>query len=378
MVTRTEEAARPTHAEAHVVRRPREMLASATLESLALGAGSVAFVITAVVAMIVFKFQEAPISGPGSIGGFIAIVGAVVAICAYLAGWYLVRRRARRSGGGTTVQLSMGTRIADAIDIAAIALAHALIALLGWLMLADVIERAFQDAPVFGLPLVVLSATASAVTAYFVFFSAIHMTPSNLSSVLLVFLVLGALTSMLTASDPHWWKDNLSALGMTNDLSAMAFNLTLIVAGIVVTAIARYATSGLPVDDARGLRLVRGGLIVIGVCLTCVGIFPVDRFFVVHNSVATGMCVVFAAIVIGIRWWIPRIPGAFVALGYIFLAVVAVLAVLFAVGYYTLTAVELVAAILIFSWIILFIRNAGAIEQDSMRKAEIAAAIRMT
>lgn len=354
------------------------MLASATLESLALGAGSVAFVITAVVAMIVFKFQEAPISGPGSIGGFIAIVGAVVAICAYLAGWYLVRRRARRSGGGTTVQLSMGTRIADAIDIAAIALAHALIALLGWLMLADVIERAFQDAPVFGLPLVVLSATASAVTAYFVFFSAIHMTPSNLSSVLLVFLVLGALTSMLTASDPHWWKDNLSALGMTNDLSAMAFNLTLIVAGIVVTAIARYATSGLPVDDARGLRLVRGGLIVIGVCLTCVGIFPVDRFFVVHNSVATGMCVVFAAIVIGIRWWIPRIPGAFVALGYIFLAVVAVLAVLFAVGYYTLTAVELVAAILIFSWIILFIRNAGAIEQDSMRKAEIAAAIRMT
>ena len=377
-MTRTEEAARPTHAEAHVVRRPRQMLASATLESLALGAGSVAFVITAVVAMIVFKFQEAPISGPGSIGGFIAIVGAVVAICAYLAGWYLVRRRARRSGGGTTVQLSMGTRIADAIDIAAIALAHALIALLGWLMLADVIERAFQDAPVFGLPLVVLSATASAVTAYFVFFSAIHMTPSNLSSVLLVFLVLGALTSMLTASDPHWWKDNLSALGMTNDLSAMAFNLTLIVAGIVVTAIARYATSGLPVDDARGLRLVRGGLIVIGVCLTCVGIFPVDRFFVVHNSVATGMCVVFAAIVIGIRWWIPRIPGAFVALGYIFLAVVAVLAVLFAVGYYTLTAVELVAAILIFSWIILFIRNAGAIEQDSMRKAEIAAAIRMT
>ena len=377
-MTRTEEAARPTHAEAHVVRRPRQMLASATLESLALGAGSVAVVITAVVAMIVFKFQEAPISGPGSIGGFIAIVGAVVAVCAYLAGWYLVRRRARRSGGGTTVQLSMGTRIADAIDIAAIALAHALIALLGWLMLADVIERAFQDAPVFGLPLVVLSATASAVTAYFVFFSAIHMTPSNLSSVLLVFLVLGALTSMLTASDPHWWKDNLSALGMTNDLSAMAFNLTLIVAGIVVTAIARYATSGLPVDDARGLRLVRGGLIVIGVCLTCVGIFPVDRFFVVHNSVATGMCVVFAAIVIGIRWWIPRIPGAFVALGYIFLAVVAVLAVLFAVGYYTLTAVELVAAILIFSWIILFIRNAGAIEQDSMRKAEIAAAIRMT
>jgi len=41
-----------------------------------------------------------------------------------------------------------------------------------------------------------------------------------------------------------------------------------------------------------------------------------------------------------------------------------VLGVFFAIGYYTLTAVELVAAMLIFSWIILFLRNISALQKD--------------
>lgn len=56
---------------------------------------------------------------------------------------------------------------------------------------------------------------------------------------------------------------------------------------------------------------------------------------------------------------------AFLALGFVFIGVILVLAVFFAVGYYTLTAVELVAGILVFSWIILFIRNASALQIDT-------------
>jgi len=39
--------------------------------------------------------------------------------------------------------------------------------------------------------------------------------------------------------------------------------------------------------------------------------------------------------------------------------------IFFAVGYYNLTAVELVAGVLIFSWIILFLRNAGVIRPEA-------------
>lgn len=84
------------------------------------------------------------------------------------------------------------------------------------------------------------------------------MDPHVLAAVLAVFLVEGVLASALTVSDPHWWYSNLSAVGMTRDLSAAAFNITLIVAGI----------------------------------------FPVSNFFLLHTLIASGMAVVFGALVL--------------------------------------------------------------------------------
>ncbi len=51
-------------------------------------------------------------------------------------------------------------------------------------------------------------------------------------------------------------------------------------------------------------------------------------------------------------------PKVFIALGFVYVGVIIVLALLFSAGIYNLTAVELVSALLIFSWIILFLRNA--------------------
>jgi hypothetical membrane protein len=185
-----------------------------------------------------------------------------------------------------------------------------------------------------------------------------------LSLVLAVFLVVGALASMLSSSDPQWWQKNLSALGITDDVSSLAFNLTLIIAGAIVTIIARYGTAGLPTStplDLRHRNLVRVALALIGVLLACVGIFPVSEFFLLHNTVATGMAVVYAVIVFALPRWVPSMPKVFVILGYVYVAVTVLLGVFFATGYYNLTAVELVAGVLIFSWIILFLRNAGVI-----------------
>jgi hypothetical membrane protein len=173
---------------------------------------------------------------------------------------------------------------------------------------------------------------------------------------------------MLTASDPLWWKDNLSALGMTNDLSAKTFNLTLIVAGILVTTLARYATRGIPTPHPNGVKSVRTCLVIVGIFLGLVGVFPVDQFFALHTGVASGMTVAFAVLVFAMHRWIPGMSRTFLLLGYVFVAVIVVLAVFFAVGYYTLTAVELVAGVVVFTWIILFIRTADALKRDKTFK----------
>jgi hypothetical protein len=51
----------------------------------------------------------------------------------------------------------------------------------------------------------------------------------------------------------------------------------------------------------------------------------------------------------------------------VFLAAIVVAAVLwFPVGYYNLTAVELIAGLLIFSWLIVLIRNLAAVDADRL------------
>ncbi|UOE43247.1 hypothetical protein [Agromyces larvae] len=349
---------------AQLARRPAENAES--LESVALIIGALAFAVGALAALVAFWNRDVPISGAGSIGEFVAISGALVAIAAFVLGRLVLR------SPSTALQRDVGPGLAVAgarlhwFDLAALALAHGAVVLIAWLGLSNVLERSFIGAVVFTLPAVALTGVGLAVSAYAVFLSAARLTPMLLSLVLAVFLVVGAIASMLGASDPLWWQKNLSALGIGHDASAIAFNVTLIIAGAIVTIIARYCTAALPTStplDRRHRNVVRNGLALIGIFLACVGIFSVDQFFWVHNSVATGMAVAYAVVVIGLPWFVPGMPRPFVILGYVYVAVIVVLGVFFAIGYYNLTAVELVAAVLIFSWIILFLRNSSAMSQ---------------
>lgn len=331
----------------------------AVFEATALIVGSAFLVIGFLVALPVFWGHELAISGSGSIGVFAAFGGALAAAIAFALGRLAVRPEEVDPGTARDGFSVPGDRLRW-YDLAAIAFAHAAIAYLGWLGVAELLERSFSDAPVYAFPGAVLVAVAFALTGYVSFLSAVALTPMVLSLVLAVFLVVGAFASMLASSDVHWWRDNLSALGMSSNSSSIAFNTTLVIAGIMVTTISRYATAGLPAEDRvdrRGRFMVRGGLIL----LACVGLFPVDEFFLLHNTVATGMCVVFAVIVVGLPWFLRTIPRVFVGLGWAYVLVIILLAAFFAVGYYNLTAVELIAAVLIFSWIIVFLRTAGSI-----------------
>ncbi|MFF2387480.1 DUF998 domain-containing protein [Agromyces sp. NPDC058104] len=331
-----------------------------SLESAALLIGALVFVVTGPLSWLIYRGQDLPISGEGSLGQMIGITSAVVALVVFVVGRRVVATRSAADS-----RLAADTARHGRLrwfDIAALAIAHAVIALLGWIGLATVLSLSFVDAVVFAVPAAALTAVATAITAYAVFLSSVHLSPMVLSLVLAVFLVVGALASMLSASDPHWWKKNLSSLGMTDDLSALAFNLTLIIAGVLVTTIAHYAVSSVPSptpEAARGRSTVAVFLAVIGVLLACVGVFPVDEFLTAHNISATGMAIVFTVLVLSLHRFIPTTPRVFLLLGYVYLGVIVVMAVFFISGYYNLTAVELVVAVLVFSWVIVFLRNPG-------------------
>ena len=347
----------------------------AVFEATALIVGAAFLVVGFGIALPIFWGRELAISGTGSIGMFAAYGGAVTAALAFTLGRLAVREPAPDPAVARDGFAVPGDRLRW-YDLAAIAFAHAAIAYLGWLGIAELLERSFVDAPVFPLPGAILVAVAFTLTGYVAFLSAVALTPMVLSLVLAVFLVIGAFAAMLASSDVHWWQDNLSALGMSSNSASVAFNATLVIAGIMVTTIARYATAGLPVDepaDRRGRTIVRGGLILMGIFLACVGIFPVDEFFALHNTVATGMAVAFAVVVVGLPWFVRGVPRVFVGFGWTYVLVIVLLGAFFAVGYYNLTAVELIAAVLIFSWIIVFLRTAGAMGSPATHTDGLAA-----
>jgi hypothetical membrane protein len=336
-------------------------------ESTALLAGGSAFVLGAVIALFVFWGRDVPISGRGSLGDFVAIGGAVIAVGAFLGGGLL--RRAQDRAAPTAAPERPRLRW---FDVAALAVAHAVIALLGWAAIAALLSDSFVGALVYPTSAAILGGVGWALTAYLAYLSAVNLTPMLLSLVLAVFLTVGAFASMLSATDPLWWQKNLSTLGISDDLSALAFNLTLIVAGVLVTTIAHYAAASLPDSspgEIRSRRLVRLWLALIGVLLACVGLLPVDEFFELHGIAASGMVVVYVALVLALRRLVPSMPRIFLLLGYVYVAVIVVLAVFFITGYYTLTAVELVAAVLVFSWLIVFLRNAGTAQAPGEESA---------
>lgn len=334
---------------AEVLRHP---LASAgSRESTALLVGAATLVIGGVVSLLAFWGRTLPISGPGSIGQFTAIGCGITAVVVFIAARSLAYAQPDERAPGATMRW---------FDVAALSIAHGIIALLGWIALTDILQRSFTGAEVFSLAGAALAGAAMASTAYIVVLSAANMSPSTLSVVLMLFLVVGTLASMLSASDEQWWKLHLSSLGVTDDVSALTFNVTLIIGGIIVTTVAHFGTATIPAADARaarGRRIVRYALTIMGLLLCGVGLFPVDRFLAVHNLCATGMVVVFVAMVLSLRRTVPGTPQVFLTLGYVFVGCIVVLAVFFVTGYYNLTAVELVAFLLVFTWLLLFLRN---------------------
>jgi hypothetical protein len=105
-------------------------------------------------------------------------------------------------------------------------------------------------------------------------------------------------------------------------------------------------------------------LVLVGLVLMVVGIFPVDPVFGVHTGVTIADVVAFGVLVIRMPVWLTDMLRVFVVVGWLFLAITLVFVVFFFIGYYTLTAVELVGGTLVFTWLILFIRNAAAAQTD--------------
>ncbi|QIK64334.1 DUF998 domain-containing protein [Leucobacter viscericola] len=334
---------------------------AAQREVRAMSAALIAAIAAAIVGLIVF-YGDVPLWGPVSPGTLGMLLAALTAMTA------AAIEHTRFPLPSLPGSSPMSARIQRVVNVVSISLVHGGIALLVVGLTNAVLVRGFT-----GLKLDVFTSTMivtilCAVTAYATTLSAGDITTTRLSTLLAVFMTGGVVVAMLTTSDAQWWKLHFSELGVGTDLSGKIFNATLIVSGLLLASLATLMApaletwaEGAPPSRTRNIRVVGWSFVAIGACLAGVGTVPVNVSVLVHNSFATGMAVVFGVLLIGLRWLLDGFSRTFLLFSDVCLIGIAVSAILFwPVQYYNLAAFELVAAGIIFGWLIIFLRHIDA------------------
>ena len=296
-----------------------------------------------------------------SIGFVASILAAVIALVIYL---LADARNARKTSRKRKLSAYIGTW--------SLAIVHALLVLLSYALIFFIVSRSFIGAEIdpFGSSAIVALATGMA--GYITYLSAAQMNSRRIAILLALFLVSGTFISMLSASDPNWWYLHFSSLGADSGISSYAFNGTLIIAGVAMIGLTKHIT-----DDFKKLQYEKGlairtkakaltiCIIGIGIMLALVGAFVYNVFPTIHNLAAGGMAIFFLLIILALPWLTPDFPKAFFVASYgLFAALLLSVWLYQRAGYFNLTIFELLAAAIIFTWLIVFVRYTAAMLED--------------
>jgi len=300
--------------------------------------------------------------GTWGLGSWAALAGAVAAGISSALGFW----RSRSTDGD-----DWRRDIADwryVVSTASVVIAHVALTAIGVLALFALLARAFIGVQVNGFWTTALMALVVGLAAYLAYLSSSRMTTQRLTSLLVSFIGIGTLAAMITTSDPQWWELHFSQLGTFGDISSFLFNGTLIAGGLLVTTFTLYVTNDLralhpgdtaPAGATGADRVVTTALAVMGIMLAFVGIFPVDVNMLLHNVSASGMAAMYLLLLAGGPWLLRSMPRAYFFASWGFLAALVASIVLFIVGYFGLTAFEIIVFALIFGWLAVFIRFLG-------------------
>lgn len=212
-----------------------------------------------------------------------------------------------------------------------------------------------------------------AIINYFMIYSALSITPSKLTNLLVFVIIGGVLLAMINNKDNQWWQFNFSFLGTTDAKNRWAFNLTLMFSALLMVALIDYLFVQLQnaFQKNKRLTILRILLTLIALDLGAVGLFPyttTGHFVGVHNQVAGILVYLIIILIVGIRWLLPEVTKEFLLISYLIGATLIICLYLFiGIGYLSLTVFELIAFILAFAWILLLLQILQKMAEESNR-----------
>lgn len=326
-------------------------------------AAVVCFVVGTGAGAAVLWGEPRPVAGDGSWGVPAAIISGVITSAAFVISTLLHRR-------GETAPMPRWQAVVSDISAIALTIAFAAVTATGVLLTGEILAVGMQGLALSAVGGGLLIGVAAAVGGRFAFGAGVGLRTSDLSELLLVYLVIGTLFAMLTAADPRWWERNFSALGV--GAGSWAFNGTVIVAGLLVGTVGSYI--------GRDLHRVLGDgaldriawvvvlWVAVGAALAAVGLIPINRAVIAHNIAAFGAMALFVVAGVVTVVVMPRPPRTFViatVATMLLVAIAFVLGIIYRIV--TVTALEVIIVGLGLLWMSALVQALAALAPDGSR-----------
>ncbi len=336
-----------------------------SVEQSGLIATAITLVLGAALLALLFPRGAMSLDGPDSVGGGAQLLVLLVGVIAVPV---VFSRSARGRAQPVARRILSTTTLTFAVTATATLLVSAAFTVFALALPAVQIDWAAG---------IGIGAVVAAVVAYLIVGLVSDLSTRDLATLLSVFLVGGVLSAMFAATNGDWWQENFSSLDIVNSNAADAFNFTLVIGGLMVVTLADFlaidldAWLGARIDRKR-VRLIRSWLIACGIAMTGVGLVPISAGQPLHAVIATVMMALFGVLVAALPALIPALPLGFKIVSYTALGLIAVAALLWVpVGYFNLTAVEFVAAVILFVWLTLLVRTVAAGAKDAGGAEEV-------
>ncbi|BDR58135.1 hypothetical protein [Xylocopilactobacillus apicola] len=293
-----------------------------------------------------------PISGTYSLASFVLVIGAITAFILLMVSFIGGKLK------GVPRLKALSWRSFPTIILAFTSITVFFLMAFFWL-----IDVAFKGAVFDIYTSTVFAAIFLAITNYSVLFMAKNVSPSMITNLLIIVIISGVIFSIIVNQNSRWWQVNLSFLGSRAAKNAWQFNFTLILSALLMVALVDYLFVSLEkiYPNNWRLTLLRITLTMTAVCLGGVGLFPNvhgDILHELHDNSAFLMIYLLFFQIVAVRWLLPQVSKTFLIASYAMGGFVLFSGVMWHIfHYFSLTAFEIIAFILSFSWILLLIQN---------------------
>ncbi|MDR6867133.1 hypothetical protein J2Y69_001732 [Microbacterium resistens] len=268
-------------------------------------ATGVCFVVGAILGALVLGGVPRPLAGAGSLGLPAALIAGAVSAAAFLVSTITNRR-------GETRAMPRWQTIVSDLASTAVTVAFGAVSVLGVLLAGQVLAQGLQGLEVAAIGGGLFTGAVSAVGGRFAYSAGIDLRTRDLAGLVFGFLIIGTLFAMLTATEPRWWENNFSQLGLGE--GGWAFNGTLVVAGFLMATVGSYIGRDLHrlLGDGALPRITVAVSLwaAAGIALALVGAVPVEPMTVLHVIAAVASLALFLAAASVTAWILPGPPRA--------------------------------------------------------------------